>query len=198
MDSEQRKASKMNLIRKIKGKLGIGRYYRSETSKVRHLVLKYCNGLGCDVGFGGDKIKKDAIGVDLPIPYAKTGKDKVDIPCDLFAGPIPVPDSTYDYVYSSHLIEDFEDTGKILGEFIRILKPGGNLILVFPDQFQYSMHCLKKGEPPNPHHVHGGMGLFFMRREIIRLPMNIKYRTLFESNCEIGYNVIIVLKITPA
>lgn len=185
----------MNLIRKIKGKLGIGRYYTSETSKVRHLILKYCNGYGCDVGFGGTKVKKDAIGIDLPVPYAKTGKDKVDIPCDLISGPIPVAHNAYDYVYSSHLIEDFEDTTSILKEFIRILKPGGNLILVFPDQFQYHMHCLIRKEPPNPHHIHGGMGLFFMRRAISKLPMSIKYKILFESNCEIGYNVIVVLKI---
>lgn len=183
----------MSLIRKIRGKLGFPIYGKSETSKVRHLVLKYCNGYGADVGFGGDKIKKDAVGIDLPIPYAFAGKDKVDIPCDLSKEKIPVPDNTYDYVYSSHLIEDFEDTASVLKELVRILKPGGNLILVFPDQIEYEIYCSIKKEQPNPHHIHGAMGLYFMNGVV--LSSGIKFELLFVSDCNIDYNVVLALKI---
>ena len=122
--------------RKIKGTLtrlfGIQFNYTSETSKVRKWVLPYCEGKGCDIGFGGDKIKKtDCDGIDYPQPYAHAGKDKVDIPCDVINDEIPVADNTYDYVYSSHLIEDVPNTAMVLRKFIRILKSGGNLILVF-------------------------------------------------------------------
>src|SRR5688572_11733432 len=117
------------LIRKIKRKLGLKETYPSETSKVRHLVVQYCQGYGCDVGFGGDKIVPDAVGIDLPQPYAHTGKDRVEIGCDVIHEEIPVADGTYDYVYTSHLIEDFEDTHAGLNKFIRILKHGGLLIL---------------------------------------------------------------------
>ena len=134
----------LTLERKIKGTLG--RWFgikfktRSETSKIRHWVLPYCKGKGCDVGFGGDKIMKfDCDGIDFPQPYTYTGKNKVDIGIDVINNEIPVPDNTYDYVYSSHLIEDFVDTKDALRKFIRILKSGGNLILAFPDQSIYKM-----------------------------------------------------------
>lgn len=185
----------MSLFSKIRRKLGFREKYQSETSKVRHLVLPYCTGYGCDIGFGGDKVKKEnCIGIDLPQPYAFTGNDPVDIPCNVMEEPIPVPDNTFDYVYSSHLIEDFEDTGKALREFIRILKPGGNLILVFPDQPAYEAYCRSSGQPLNTHHIHQDMGLSFMKNVMNQL-QGVNYDVLFESDCEIDYNVVIVAKI---
>ena len=183
------------IINKIKYKLGIPIMYRSETSKVRRLVIEYCHGKGCDVGFGGDKIKKqDCLGVDYITPYAYTGKDKVDIPCDISKEEINLADNTLDYVYSSHLIEDFEDTSAILKKFIRVLKSGGNLILVFPDQKVYEAHCLRTGQPLNPHHVHKNMGMEFMLERLNEIS-SVSYEILLSSNCEIDYNVILVLKI---
>jgi ubiquinone/menaquinone biosynthesis C-methylase UbiE len=107
---------------------------------------------------------------------------------------IPVADNTYDYVYTSHLIEDFTDTKQALEEFIRILKPGGNLILVFPDQKIYEAYCQKTGQPLNMHHVHKDMGLNFMHNRLNEIP-RIKYEDVFISNCDIDYNVVMVLKI---
>ena len=185
-----------NTIRRLKQKLGIEKPYTSETAKVRHLVEGYCTGHGCDIGFGGDKIKKDnCIGIDYATPYAYTGKDKVDIACDVMHERIPVADDSFDYVYTSHLIEDFTDTTKALKEFIRILKSGGNLILVFPDQKQYEDHCAKTGQCLNEHHIHQEMGLAFMYDKLKNIP-NISYTVLYESNCEIDYNVVLALKIT--
>ena len=157
----------LTLERKIKGTLG--RWFDikfkgpSETSKVRHWVLPYCTGKGCDVGFGGDKIMKvNCDGIDFAQPYTYTGKDKVDIACDVINNEIPVPDNKYDYVYTSHLIEDFVDTKDALKKFIRILKSGGNLILVFPDQPKYEVYCKEMGVPMNPYHIHADMGYNLM------------------------------------
>jgi SAM-dependent methyltransferase len=185
--------------RKIKGTLtrlfGIQFNYTSETSKVRKWVLPFCEGKGCDIGFGGDKIKKiDCHGIDYPQPYAHAGKDKVDIPCDVINDEIPVADNTYDYVYSSHLIEDVPNTAMVLRKFIRILKSGGNLILVFPDQPKYEAICKRIGQPMNPYHVHADMGYDFMLQQLNSLS-DIKYKVLFSSNCEIDYNVVMVLQI---
>src|SRR5579872_7341715 len=92
------------LLKKIRRKLGIGEQHRSETSKVRHLVIAYCQGHGCDIGFGGDKISKtDCIGIDYANPYANVGNDKVDIAVDVMKESIPLANDTFDYVYSSHL-----------------------------------------------------------------------------------------------
>jgi SAM-dependent methyltransferase len=183
-------------INKVKRKLKIPYSYRSETSKVRPLVLRYCVGEGCDVGFGGDKIQKEhCAGIDLPQPYTQTGKDPVDIGCDVIREEIPVPDNTYDYVYTSHLIEDIPDTDAALKKFIRILKSGGTLILVFPDQPKYEAHCKRTGQPQNMYHVHADMGLDYMLSALDRVA-GITYKTLFTSNCEIDYNVIMVLQIS--
>ena len=159
------------------------------------MLFRSCEGYGCDIGFGGDKIKKtDCVGIDYAQPYTSTGKDNVDIACDVIKDPIPVADDTFDYVYTSHLIEDFVDTRGGLEKFIRILKNGGRLILVFPDQPKYEAHCRRTGQPLNMYHVHREMGLEFMHKRLGELP-GITYTTLFESNCDIDYNVIIVLEI---
>jgi ubiquinone/menaquinone biosynthesis C-methylase UbiE len=188
------------LEKKIKGTLsrwfGIRFRSPSETAKVRHWVLPYCTGKGCDIGFGGDKIMKlDCDGIDFPQPYTYTGKDKVDIGCDVINNEIPVPDNTYDYVYTSHLIEDFVDTKDALRKFIRIVKSGGNLILVFPDQPVYEAYCREMGVPMNPYHVHSDMGYGYMLEQLNAMP-GIAYEILFSSNCELDYNVVMVLKIT--
>lgn len=183
------------IANKIKRRLGIKQLYSSETSKVRHLVIDYCVGKGCDIGFGGDKIKKEnCIGIDYAHPYAYTGKDKVDIACDVMSEPIPIEDETFDYVYSSHLIEDFKDTKVALIEFVRILKNGGNLILVFPDQGKYEIECKKTGQPVNIHHIHKEMGLSYMLETVSKINF-ISYEILFSSDCEIDYNVVLVLHV---
>ncbi|TAG32124.1 MAG: class I SAM-dependent methyltransferase [Sphingobacteriia bacterium] len=188
------------LERKIKGTLS--KYFRikfttkSETAKVRSRVLSYCIGKGCDIGFGGDKISKvNCVGIDLPQPYTTTGKDGVDIGCDVIREEIPVADNTFDYVYTSHLIEDFTDTKDALRKFIRILKENGTLILVFPDQIKYEFICKNAGIILNPYHVHPNMGRDYMIDKLNELT-NINYQILYQSNCEIDYNVILVLKIT--
>lgn len=188
------------LERKIKGTLA--RYFgmkftsKSETAKVRSTLIKYCVGSGCDIGFGGDKISKmNCVGIDLPQPYTTTGKDQVDIGCDVIKEEIPVADQTFDYVYTSHLIEDFIDTQDALRKFIRILKNNGNLILVFPDQVKYEFICKKAGIVLNPYHVHANMGRAYMIDQLNKIG-NISYQILYESDCEIDYNVILVLKIT--
>lgn len=188
------------LERKTKGTLarwfGIKFQSGSETSKVRHWVISYCIGKGCDIGFGGDKISKtNCDGIDFPQPYTYTGKDKVDIGVDVINNEIPVPDNTYDYVYTSHLIEDFVDTKDALRKFIRILKNKGNLILVFPDQPKYEVYCREMGVPMNPYHVHANMGFDYMLQQLNELG-NISYETLFISNCEVDYNVVMVLRVT--
>ncbi len=181
--------------RELQNKLGIQLMHRSETGKVRKLVLPYCTGKGCDIGFGGDKIKKENCdGIDYATPYVKAGSDKVDIPCDVINEEIPVADSTYDYVYSSHLIEDFKDTTGGLRKFIRILKNGGTLILVFPDQVKFEEVCNRTGQPLNPYHVHKDMSLGFMLDRLKEVE-NISFDILYQSDRKIDYNVILVLKI---
>lgn len=47
------------------------------------------------------------------------------------------PDARFDFVYSSHLLEHLIDPHAFLRTCLRILKPGGNLVLLLPDEDFY-------------------------------------------------------------
>jgi len=103
--------------------------YCSETSKHRDELRQFCTGYGLDVGFGGDPINDSAVRVDLPKPYAEAGGARVQLGGDCrnlkwFA------DGPLDYVYSSHLLEDFgpDQIVSILREWTRVLKTGGRIV----------------------------------------------------------------------
>ena len=171
--------------------------YNSETSIVRHLVLPYCIGYGCDIAAAGDKIVKENCDfIGDPNGYANCGNDPINIPCHInMENPlnsIPVENNKYDYVYSSHLIEDFSPTLPILEEHARILKENGNLILVFPDQAVYEEHCKRNNSIPNGSHKIKEISLTYMLNQIKKSTHS--YEILFTSDCEISYNVIIVAK----
>jgi len=135
----------------------------SETNKHRSLFLPYCKGNGLDLGFGGDKIVPSAIGVDLPQGqrYAFEGDNVQNIECDasnlyMFAN------GGMDYLYSSHLIEDFEDTKKVLIEWLRVIKQGGYLCLLFPNEQIYR----QRGFNINQNHKHIDFGLQYVKNII--------------------------------
>jgi ADP-heptose:LPS heptosyltransferase/SAM-dependent methyltransferase len=99
-----------------------------EVKKVRPRVLSYCQGLGIDIGCGPEKITKKAIGVDAPESGADVCVDLSDTDAlSMFA------DGSFDYVFSSHCLEDFALPEPILAEWWRLVKPGGVLILYGPD-----------------------------------------------------------------
>lgn len=169
-----------------------------ETSSVKHIILPYIEKdcCGIDIGFGGDLIREDFVSCDLPVPYGDYEGYKIDISCDVSQG-IPVKDNTFDVVYSSHLIEDFENTEEILEEFIRILKDQGTLILVFPDQKKYEETCKLHGEIPNAAHKIKYMGLAYVHSKLV----NLEEREVIDSfistmETEVApYNCIIISKI---
>ena len=137
----------------------------SETSKVRKNLEGFCLGNGIDIGFGGDPITKSAISVDMFVPYA----NYENAPLNLKGSGDNLywfKDNVLDYVYSSHLLEDFEDTEKVLTEWIRVLKPNGNLVLFLPNEQVYRQYCLNKGNKPNHNHIHDYFGLDFLKNII--------------------------------
>lgn len=145
--------------------------YSSETSKHRALLHRFCVGDGCDVGFGGDPIIENAIRVDLPQPYAQTGHAGVQLGGDCrhlrwFQNEV------LDYVYSSHVLEDFpeNETGCILQEWSRVLKVGGVIVLLLPDQQRYLAYCRQTGQPVNPHHAIDHFSLGYLKSIVDILP----------------------------
>ena len=167
---------------------------KSETSKVRHFILPFIQDAEkiADIGFGGDKIVSNAVGIDYEIPYTYTGNDHVNIGCDVLKG-IPVDDHEFDCVYSSHLIEDFEDTKSILREFIRILKPNGILALVVPNEVIYRHHCLETNQQYNSHHKIDNMDANYLENTF--KSMGVNFEVLYKENLIIDYNSILIVKL---
>ena len=52
----------------------------------------------------------------------------------------------------------------------------------------------KTNQPINQYHVHPNMGFDFMI-DVLNTVQSISYELLYQNNCEIDYNVIIVIKI---
>jgi len=72
------------------------------------------------------------------------GGPNVDYVCDA-AKPLPFKDSTFDLIYASHVLEHISwyETEKVLKEWVRILKPGGQLEVWVPDGLKICQTLLK-------------------------------------------------------
>lgn len=128
----------------------------SETSKHRKLVQGYCVGAGIDVASAGDPIVPTAIQIEAVHPY-----------CPFFDTKYPpqirgdgtkliwFSNNSMDYLYSAHLIEDFDvpDQIRILAEWGRVVKPGGHIVILAPERNRWH-EALRKGQPPNNAHKH--------------------------------------------
>ncbi|NQU09819.1 class I SAM-dependent methyltransferase [bacterium] len=137
----------------------------SETSKCRAALAPFCTGDGLDVGYGGDPIVPHAICVDLPEAYARYESHPQHLHGDA-ADLRWFRDGCLDFVYSSHVLEDFPDTRAVLDEWLRVLKPGGSLVLYLPDEQTYRAHCRREGKPPNIHHTHEHFSLDHVKRSL--------------------------------
>lgn len=140
----------------------------SETSKCRLRLAPYCSGVGVDLGFGGDPITPSALRMDMPNQYGAVGI----FPPQLIGNAahlIWFRDGVLDYVYSSHLLEDFHDTEAVISEWLRVIKPGGRLVLFCPDERRYRAHCDHTGQPYNIHHVHTDFSLTFVKAVLDRV-----------------------------
>lgn len=160
---------------------------RSETSRHRALLANFCEGNGIDIGFGGDPITPAALRMDMASPYTSVGRHPVQLAGDCrdlhwFA------DGALDFVYSSHVLEDFDEaqTAIVLREWTRVLRVGGRLILLLPDQQRYLAHCLGAGQVSpdgvvgNPHHSIATFSLRYVDLTVARLG-SLRKIAAFES-----------------
>lgn len=130
----------------------------SETDKYRHLTQKYCKGVGIDIGSQGCPVVPWAFNIDLPHEeFAFYNSNNIP------KGPIQIccraeklwmiEVGSLDFVYSSHLLEDFVDWMPILQEWVSKLKKGGKLIILVPDKEKWNA-AISQGQPPNCQHKH--------------------------------------------
>ncbi len=136
----------------------------SETAKYRHLTAQYCqqNGqpvCGVDIASQGDPVVPWAVQLDLPVEefniYCSNEPAKGPIHLRGHAEKLPFENESLDFVYSSHLLEDYEDWIPVLSEWVRVLRPNGYLIILIPDKTLWAK-ALEKGQTPNCAHKHEG------------------------------------------
>lgn len=172
--------------------------HSSETSKHREDILPFCKGYGMDIGFGGDPIHSAAIRMDMPSPYTNTGENPVQLGGDCRNLRWILSDSL-DYVYSSHVLEDFDraETEPVLREWLRVIKPGGLIVLLLPDQQRYIASCLRRGEVwgngiiGNPHHSIAEFSMQYVMDVAAKIGNTEKYQSI-DSLGE--YSFLLVLK----
>lgn len=92
----------------------------------------YFVGDGIDIGSGNDPLEQ--YGEMFPGMRSCRSWDTEDGDAQDMRG---VDDDTYDFVHSSHCLEHMVDPGIALERWISILKPGGHLVCVVPDEDMY-------------------------------------------------------------
>lgn len=102
-------------------------------------------GEGIDIGAGPDGLS--SLGARFP----KMGTVRLwDIPDGDAMLMASVPDDTFDFVHSSHCLEHLVNPLTAIGNWLRIVKPGGFVVFTIPDEDLY-----EQGEFPstfNPDH----------------------------------------------
>lgn len=74
----------------------------------------------------------------------------IDLVCDIVN--VPEPDASFDVILCSEVLEHLPDALKVLDEFVRLLKPGGKLIITAP--FASFVHFA-------PHHFATGFSRYW-------------------------------------
>ena len=119
-------------------------YYDDYASNFRHIfendtrkdflyVEKYCRGLGFDIGVGTNRLANTVLSTDW---YPHSHADLIwNIVHEGGWYPYPFRENRFDFVFSSHVLEDFEphQTQKVFDEFLRLVKIGGYLVIIIPD-----------------------------------------------------------------
>lgn len=110
-------------------------------------ATRYIVGDGIDIGAGPDSISQY---YELfPLMKSCRAWDMPDGDAELMES---IPDNTLDFVHSSHCLEHMRNPSIALDNWLRILKPGGHMICLIPDEDLY-----EQGEFPstfNSDHKH--------------------------------------------
>jgi predicted SAM-dependent methyltransferase len=164
----------------------------SETAKTRHIVAPYCTGNGVDLGSGGEPIVPWAIQFDLhrhckhPLPPVQFVHSAVSL---------PFRDAILDFVYASHILEDFKDWDPLLLEWVRVLKPGGHLIIQVPHHLRYR-DAVSKGQPDNKAHQHEALYMEEVWDSLRKLfpKMRVEYCGFVPI---MDYNILTIARLSP-
>ncbi len=97
-----------------------------------NFITRYFRGNGIDIGAGNDPL--DQYQELFPFISTVFVFDRAEGDAEIMAG---VENERYDFVHSSHCLEDTDAPAVALQNWFRILKPGGYLIVTVPDEDMY-------------------------------------------------------------
>lgn len=100
----------------------------------RALVRRFShapNGFGLEIGVGARTIAPVSRTL-MADGYEAHGRDKSIAQAFFPAAKIPFADSSFDFVLSEHTLEHIGNVIRALKEWLRVLKPGGHLIVFLP------------------------------------------------------------------
>jgi SAM-dependent methyltransferase len=122
-------------VQRIEDRQRSSKYYDTE----RKLAARYAKGRGIDVGCGSKKTTLACIGVDLTPKgrYGFAGSQLFEASqADVVASgdKLPFKDEELDFVIARHNLEHYIDPVNTLQEWRRVLKVGGTLVLIMPDE----------------------------------------------------------------
>ena len=143
----------------------------SETAAARSVLAPFCVGMGLDIGFGGTAITPGAICFDMPQMYCPSLEGhRQHLRGDARHLPF-ICDGAFDFIYSSHLLEDFtyEQLIGIIMEWRRILAYGGVLVVNCPDQQRFLAHCAATGQSINANHKEQDFNLQHFKDRVLVL-----------------------------
>ncbi|HWT28289.1 MAG TPA: class I SAM-dependent methyltransferase [Methylophilaceae bacterium] len=95
-------------------------------------ATRYFVGNGIDIGCGPDPVSQYQ--EQFPLMRSCRSWDMPDGDAQLLAS---VADEAFDFVHSSHCLEHMRDPREALQHWLRVLKPGGHLIVTVPDEDLY-------------------------------------------------------------
>lgn len=95
-------------------------------------ATRYLVGKGIDIGAGSDPLGQ--YGEFFPLMQSCRAWDLPDGDAEWMA---TVEDGAYDFVHSAHCLEHLVDPDNALKNWVRILKPGGHLVCIVPDEDLY-------------------------------------------------------------
>lgn len=97
------------------------------------LVEKYCRGLGLDWGCGTNRFSPTVLTTDW---YNHSDTDlQWNVVHNGGRYPFPFNDERFDFVFASHVIEDFapDELQFVFDEGLRLIKKGGYFVILVPD-----------------------------------------------------------------
>jgi SAM-dependent methyltransferase len=108
--------------------------YESSKALMRRLhdsrfATRYFVGDGIDIGAGPDALNQYA--QQFPLMRSCRAWDMPDGDAELLAS---LSDESMDFVHSSHCLEHMRDPRAALHNWLRVLKPGGHLVVLIPDE----------------------------------------------------------------